>query len=748
VKHEKNNMIKCDISLLYVEDELILRSVYEKILERKVRQVELAENGEEAYNMYLKNQYDLVITDIKMPIMNGLDLVRKIRKMNPSARIIMMSAYSESQYFQRAIEYGVKGFLLKPVENERLFQTIDEQAREILLERSVHIEEEKRKIAEASLLRNEKVLQTVSDVAEMILRYGLNDAVINDILAQLGQTTDVSRVYIFENFEINGEAFCKQTYEWTKKGISEQINNPDLQSIPLYNSSIDRWTKLLSNRIPISGLVKDFPDSEREILESQEIISVLVVPIFVHDAYFGLIGFDDCIEERSWSIIETNAIITAANILGAAYHRERIENELKKLNLELETRVYERTKELEIEIIEKNHAENLLRDSEEKYRLIFENANDGIFLSSNKKIQFINPKSYEISGYLPKMVIGKAFDEFIHPEYRELVVKNHFDRMAGLEVPESYDIQIITAIGKFKWVEIKSNLITWDGILSVLTFMTDIQTRKDVEYELRELNMHLEDRIQHELEQIAIQQDLLIQKNKLESLGELSAGISHEINQPLGGISFSLDNILNEIQSGELTNEYLKNKINFIFNDIERIQKIINHVRIFSRDNQDISYEIVEVNDVIQHSAALVTNHYLKNEISLVLELENNPLYIHGSPFQLEQVLLNMLSNSKFALEKKAENSNRFDKKIIIKTWHSNNSIYIELKDNGIGIKKHLLLKVFDPFFTTKNAIEGTGLGLSISYGIIKRMEGEITVESTENEFTRFLIRIPQQSTE
>jgi PAS domain S-box-containing protein len=741
-------MIKCDISLLYVEDELILRSVYEKILERKVRQVELAENGEEAYNMYLKNQYDLVITDIKMPIMNGLDLVRKIRKMNPSARIIMMSAYSESQYFQRAIEYGVKGFLLKPVENERLFQTIDEQAREILLERSVHIEEEKRKIAEASLLRNEKVLQTVSDVAEMILRYGLNDAVINDILAQLGQTTDVSRVYIFENFEINGEAFCKQTYEWTKKGISEQINNPDLQSIPLYNSSIDRWTKLLSNRIPISGLVKDFPDSEREILESQEIISVLVVPIFVHDAYFGLIGFDDCIEERSWSIIETNAIITAANILGAAYHRERIENELKKLNLELETRVYERTKELEIEIIEKNHAENLLRDSEEKYRLIFENANDGIFLSSNKKIQFINPKSYEISGYLPKMVIGKAFDEFIHPEYRELVVKNHFDRMAGLEVPESYDIQIITAIGKFKWVEIKSNLITWDGILSVLTFMTDIQARKDVEYELRELNMHLEDRIQHELEQIAIQQDLLIQKNKLESLGELSAGISHEINQPLGGISFSLDNILNEIQSGELTNEYLKNKINFIFNDIERIQKIINHVRIFSRDNQDISYEIVEVNDVIQHSAALVTNHYLKNEISLVLELENNPLYIHGSPFQLEQVLLNMLSNSKFALEKKAENSNRFDKKIIIKTWHSNNSIYIELKDNGIGIKKHLLLKVFDPFFTTKNAIEGTGLGLSISYGIIKRMEGEITVESTENEFTRFLIRIPQQSTE
>jgi PAS domain S-box-containing protein len=741
-------MNKCDISLLYVEDELILRSVYEKILEKKVRLIQLAENGEEAYNMYLDHQYDLVITDIKMPLMNGLDLVRKIRKINPSARIIIMSAYGESQYFMRAIEYGVKGFLLKPVDNERLFQTIDEQAREILLERLMHIEEEKRKFAEESLLRNEKILQTVSDAAEMILRYGLSDEIILSILSQLGQTANVSRVYIFENFTITDEAFCKQTYEWTKQGVSKQINNTELQAIPLYNSPIVRWTESLSNRIPISGLVKDFPETEREILESQDIISLLAVPIFVHDEYFGLIGFDDCVEERSWSVIETNAIITAANILGAAYHRERIENELNKINLKLETRVYEITKELEIEIIEKNNAESLLRDSEEKYRLIFENANDGIFLSSNKTIQFINPKSYEISGYIPERIVGKEFDEFIHPDYREKVVKNHFDRMAGLYVPESYDIQIITAKGKLKWVEIKSNRIIWDGIPSVLTFMTDIQARKDVEYELRELNMHLEDRIRHELEQIAIQQDLLIQKNKLESLGELSAGISHEINQPLGGISFSLDNILNELQSGNLTNEYLKNKINFIFSDIERIQKIINHVRIFSRDNQDISYEMVEVNDVIHHTAALVNRQYLKSEISLILELENTPLYIHGSPFQLEQVFLNMLSNSKFALEKKAENNNSFDKKIVIRSWQSNKSIYIELKDNGIGIPKDLLLKVFDPFFTTKNVIEGTGLGLSISYGIIKRMQGEIIVESIVNEFSRFLIRIPQQSSE
>jgi PAS domain S-box-containing protein len=740
-------MTKSDISLLYVEDEVILRNIYEKILEKKVTHIQLAENGEEAYNLYIQHPYDLIITDIKMPLMNGLDLVRKIRKINPSARIIIMSAYGESHYFMRAIEYGVKGFLLKPVDNERLFQAIEEQSREILMERSIRNEEEKRKSAEEALLRNEKLLQTVSDTAELILRYGLNNSVISDILSQFGLATNVSRVYIFENFELNGENYCNQTFEWINEGITAQINNPALLAIPFHDQGISRWIELLSKRIPISGMVKDFPEFERNVLEPQDIISLLVVPIFVQDKWFGFIGFDDCLNERIWSIVETNAIITAANILGAAFHRNQIENELKQFNLDLENRVYERTKELEIEINEKNIAESLLRDSEEKYRLIFENANDGIFLSSNKIIQFINPKAYDISGYLPKEVIGRSIDEFIKPEFREMVVRNHYNRMAGLYVPESYDIQIITANGHPKWVEIKSNLIAWDGVPSVLTFITDIQNRKDVENELRELNNHLEDRVKQELGQIALQQDLLIQKNKLESLGELSAGISHEINQPLGGISFSLDNILNELQSGDLTNDYLTNKINFIFSDIERIQKIINHVRVFSRDNQDINYEMVEVNEVIQHTAALVGRHYTNNEINLQLNLTTNPLYILGSPFQLEQVLLNMLSNSKYALERKNDFVDQpFEKFISITTWSNQNSIYIELSDNGIGISKQILLKVFDPFFTTKNAAQGTGLGLSISYGIIKRMEGEISVESKVNEFTKFLIRIPQQS--
>lgn len=737
----------CDISLLYVEDELVLRSIYHKILEDKVKQIYLAEDGEEAFNLYKEHQPDLIITDIKMPVMNGLDLARKIRADNPNARIIIMSAYGESHYFMRAIENGVKGFLLKPVDTERLFQTIDEQAREILMERNVQIETQKRKIVENELFRNEKVLQTVSDAAELILYYGFNRQIINKILSQFGQSTEVSRVYIFENYIENDSIFCNQTHEWAAENIHPQIDNPDLHGVQLSDSPFSRWIEILGKHHIISGAIKEFSQFEREMLEQQDIVSVLIVPIFVNNIWYGFIGFDDCINERTWTAVETNAIITAANIIGTAIHREQIEAELKQLNQDLEKRVFERTRELEYEIAEKNIAESLLRDSEEKYRLIFEKGNDGILLSRNKVIRFINPKAYEITGFLPKEMIGHSFEDFIHEDFKQLAINNYNSRIDGQDTPATYDIQIITASGKTKWVEIESNVLKWDGKPSLLTFITDIQSRKDVENELRELNLHLEDRVKQEFKQIAMQQELLIQKNKLESLGELSAGISHEINQPLGGVSFSLDNILHELDSGLLTNDYLKTKINLIFSDIERIQKIIDHVRVFSRDNQEINYETVEINSVVENSVSLVLHHYTNNNIFIRLHLCSEPLYIFGSPFQLEQVLLNMFSNSKFALERKSANGQlNFEKYIEITSKLENQHIILELTDNGIGISTNIITRIFDPFFTSKPAAEGTGLGLSISYGIINRMKGKIDVESVENEYTKFTISIPVNS--
>jgi PAS domain S-box-containing protein len=733
-----------DISVLIVEDEKILRTIYHKLLKDSVRKLDFAENGMEGFDMYQKLEPDLVITDIKMPLMNGLDMVRKIKRGNPDARIVIMSAYNESHYFLRAIENGVQNFLLKPLDNNKLIRVVNDQAQEILLRKNLLEEEKKRKQAEQALRRNEGILQAVSDAAEVLLSEGYNDFSVQKVLEKLGLATQVSRVYIFENYEKHEKLFAKQKFEWVDKKTLPQIDNEELQEVDISGKGFKRWADTLSKRKLIYGFIDDFPAEEQEVLKPQQIVSVMAVPIFVKEKWFGFIGFDDCEYKRIWTVVESNSLIAAANIIGAAINRSKIELELLELNAQLEMRVMERTRDLESEVNERRYTEDLLRESEEKYRLIFENANDAIFLTANGRIQFINPKAYELTGYFPKHVIGKIFTDFIHPDYREQVLEKHFKRLKGEDFPESYDIQIIDAKGNFKWVELKSNLINWDDSPAVLTFMTDIHTRKLFESELKQLNQNLEVRVNEELKKREKQQELILQKSRLESLGELSAGIAHEINQPLGGISLSLDNLLYERMNKTLSEDYLQQKIELMFQDIERIRKIIDHVRAFSRDKPTV-FERVNIGQVINNTLSFVNRLYIDHGIDLQIAINTKHNHTWGDAFQLEQVLLNLLSNAKYAVDKKAEKQkDRYQKKIAVRSYIQGNNIAIEVSDNGTGIPKANLMNIFNPFFTTKKADEGTGLGLSISYGIIREMKGEIQAESIENEFTKIIILLPE----
>ncbi|MDP2236097.1 MAG: response regulator [Bacteroidales bacterium] len=737
-------MEKSEISVLFVDDEKILRTVYGKLIGDIVENVFLAENGQQGLEIYQKYIPDLVITDIKMPLMNGLDMTVMIKKLNPQARVILLSAYSESHYFIRAIDIGVKVFLLKPVENHKLFRIIDEQVHEIQLEKKMFLEEQRRIKAEHSLFRNEQILQAVSEVGERLIQSGYNKKSINYALSRLGQGAQVSRVYIFEVFKKDHEQYIKQTYEWIAEGIKSEMENLILQELPVKDPSFLRWAEIFSEKKTVYGLVKDFPKAERELIESQDIVSIIAVPIFVENEWFGFIGFDDCLYERIWTISEANTLMTAANIIGAAIYRSSIEEKLKKLNAELELRVRQRTRKLENEISERKLAEELLKQSEEKYRLVFENANDGIFLSINSKIQFINPRFYELTGYYPYQLTGKSFLDIIHPEFKEIVAQNYNKRLTGEDAMISYDIKIIDANDNEKWVEIKSSLIKWENDNAVLTFLTDVDARKRFEHELLHLNLNLEERVKKELKNREKQQQLFLQKSKLESLGELSAGIAHEINQPLGGISMSIENILDELNTNNISEDYLRNKISLMFSDIERIREIINHVRLFSREQDYNNHFPINLVEVVNNTLLLVNRLLIDNYIDLKIIVKEPSVMVLGNPLQLEQVLLNILSNAKHAVEKKSKNlGTDYSKKISMSILTKESFAGIEVEDNGVGIPNHLLNNIFDPFFTTKKADEGTGLGLSISYGIIRDMHGHIEVKSKEGEFTKISIFLP-----
>ena len=269
---------------------------------------------------------------------------------------------------------------------------------------------------------------------------------------------------------------------------------------------------------------------------------------------------------------------------------------------------------------------------------------------------------------------------------------------------------------------------------------------KQAKEELEAANQYLEDRVQHELKKRQKQQQLLIQRSKLESLGKLAAGMAHEINQPLAGMSMGLDNILFTLSSGKITEEYLQNKIDNFLEDIERVHQIIDHVRTFSRDQTSVVLENVDVNEVCRNALSMLQTQYTTHNINIILELTDTVGMVFGNKYKLEQVVLNLISNAKDAVDEKERTVGEFPnkKQIKIRTFGDAERVYLEIEDNGMGIPEEAQQNIFEPFFTTKNPEKGTGLGLSISYGIIKEIQGDISVESQVGEYTLMRISLPK----
>ena len=736
-------MEKLDISLLLVEDDRVIRSIYEQILSNRVEKLITAVDGADGYQKYLDYKPDLILSDIKMPIMNGLDMVKKIRVIDKFQRIIIMSAYGESRFFLKAIEAGVKGFLVKPVETDYLLNVIEEQANDILLEKRLKEEAVKRQAAETERDKGKMILHVLSQATAAFFSQGVNDVTVNNVLKLVGEATNVSRVYIFNRHIYNNEEHISQIYEWVANGITQQINNDELLRIPITNPMFISWAESMVKHKNIIGTIDEFNGITKDVLSEQGILSVLAIPIFVKDIWWGFIGFDDCVDKRLWTEAEIHALEMLAFNLGGAIYRKQVEEDMTRLNASLEERVWERTKDLEQEVAERTIAENLLRDSEEKYRLIYENANDGILLIMNNVIHLVNPKMVEMFGLLPKDIIGKSLSSFVNSSYSDAVDKYFVEQNEGEEY-EKHDMEVMLVNGK--WLHIKSTCISWDLEPANLVFSAEITKRRTAEHELQKLNRNLEKRIKEEISRVNSQQQLLVQKSKLESIGELSAGLAHEINQPLGGLSMGLDNILIHTNEGNLDKKYLRKKINTLFDDVERIQKIIEHVRLFSREQDNLSIEKISVNEVIESALSLVSKQLNNHNVKLEVTMPDTTLYTLGNKFRLEQVILNLLSNARQAVGEKSEqmSSSSYVKNISISMTEKPSDIIVSITDNGVGIEKSIISKIFNPFFTTKSEKKGTGLGLSISYGIISEMQGTIDVKSNKGEFTTVTISLPK----
>ena len=271
--------------------------------------------------------------------------------------------------------------------------------------------------------------------------------------------------------------------------------------------------------------------------------------------------------------------------------------------------------------------------------------------------------------------------------------------------------------------------------------------------------------IESTLEELKQTQTQLVQSEKMASLGQLSAGIAHEINNPVNFVNVGSINMANDLKElmrlmhkyeelgkakdaiklkkeindlkAEIDYDFLKENLTQTVEDIitgaKRTTEIVKGLSNFSRIDTDDQI-MADIHEGLDSSLTLL-QHELKNKVTVTKDYDKSIQSIPCYPGQLNQVFMNILRNAIDAIDDKG--------KIIIKTKKLEEKIEISIKDNGSGMNEAVKTKIFDPFFTTKDVGKGTGLGLAISYGIIENHGGTIDVESREGEESEFVISLP-----
>ena len=241
-------------------------------------------------------------------------------------------------------------------------------------------------------------------------------------------------------------------------------------------------------------------------------------------------------------------------------------------------------------------------------------------------------------------------------------------------------------------------------------------------------------RREHELRD---KQEQLVQAGKLATLGELTTGVAHELNNPLNNIGLFVGNAVDLIELSVTDKGQIVRELRHAMQQVRKATEIISHLRTFGRA-APVSREPVSLRQVIERALSLMQEQLRLRAIEVTLELGSEEAVVLGNPIQLEQVFINLLANARDAVADSRRKAIRISGSV------GSAAVEVALTDTGHGIPPGLERRIFDPFFTTKEVGKGTGLGLSITYGIIKDHGGTISVVSRADEGATFLIRLPR----
>jgi two-component system, NtrC family, sensor kinase len=621
----------------------------------------IANTGRQGLSRLRQKLPDLILLDLQLPDISGLDLLRLIAQEGYDVPVILMTAHGSEAIAVEAFRLGARNYLIKPFSETEAQGVIDNALRERRLARE-----------KDQLTRNLR-----QRVQELTVLYSIGKSVsslldLEEVLVRIVE----AGVYITraeEGFLLLRDSQADELYLRAAKNLGEQ--RAQKLRMPIDDSIAGQ---VIRTGKPIR-LDKATQGAPLKIKTGFLVRSILQVPLIVGNTVIGVLAVDNQQVERVFSENDQYLLSALADYAAIAIDNARLYQQVKT--------------------------------SEERYRELFANAYDLIFtLDRELRITSINKVGPELIGYAEEQLVGHSLRELTVPEAWVPAARAFGNLMMGQSVAP-FELRLRRRDDEIVILEVSARWASEGSFHCIARNMTE---RRRLE-------------------------EQLLRSEKLSAIGQLVAGVAHELNNPLTSISGFTQLMLR----GNNLAEQVREDLTHIGTQAERAGKIVQNLLVFAREHKPQRL-LADLNDVLRSTLSLRAYQLRVDNIRVDQQLDANLPQTVADSFQLQQVFLNLINNAHQAM---VEHGNpgvlTLKSSVAAATTERAAQLRIAISDTGIGIAQASLSKIFDPFYTTKPVGQGTGLGLSICFGIVQEHGGRIWAESELGFGTTMFVELP-----
>jgi two-component system NtrC family sensor kinase len=630
----------------------------------------IANTGRQGLQRLRQRLPDLILLDLQLPDISGLDLLRLIAQEGYDVPVILMTAHGSEGIAVEAFRLGARNYMIKPFSETEAQAVIDQALRERRLRRE-----------KEQLTRN---LQ--QRVKELTVLYSIGQSVSALLdLEELLERIVEAAVYITraeEGFLLLRDPNADELYLRAAKNLGEQ--RAQRMRMPIEDT--------LAGQVIRSGkpirLDKASAGSALKVKTGFLVRAILQVPLIVGNHVIGVLAVDNQQSERTFSENDQYLLSALADYAAIAIENARLYSEIKS--------------------------------SEARYRDLFANAYDTIFtLDRQLRIQSINKIGTTLTGYAEQHLQGRLLRDIAVPEAWDAAEGRFADLLMGHSI-QPFELQLRRSDDEIVVLEVSARLLQEQGRAGgVHCIARNLTERRRLE-------------------------EQLIHSEKLSSIGQLVAGVAHELNNPLTSISGYTQLMLRETGLRDDIRDDLKH-INV---QAERAARIVQNLLVFAREHKP-ERSTINITEVVRNTLSLRAYQLRVDNISVVLDFDPNLPTTVADPFQLQQVFLNLLNNAHQAIAERGDPGTLTLRTFVGSEPNGDGStpatptVVFSVTDTGVGIAPRDINRIFDPFYTTKPVGQGTGLGLSICFGIVREHGGRIWAESELGIGTTISVALP-----